>query len=329
MRPEDPEISVLIVSRTRGPQLRACLQSLREQIDPPKWELVVGANGDPEVVLEVRELFPHAKVEVIPRAHPGKARNSAIKRASGKTILFLDDDIQADPDLLRRLGELLAARPDVGVFGGPNLTPPNSSRFQVVQGAVLSSLISSGPVRRRYGPHPARFADERYFMLCNMAVRSGVLVQFDDTLICAEENRLLNELQAIGVRMLYDPSLIVFHDRRSDLKSFIRQLFKYGIGRGQLTSRDPTSIRPAYLAPLSLLLYVAALPILISWTPWWLLGAAVYLVLLTVNGLMVAITLRKPSAFVPAAGLTSVIHVVYAVGIIAGLWRGAGRKIRG
>ena len=57
------------------------------------------------------------------------------------------------------------------INASPNDTPPGSSRFQAVQGAVLASLVGSGPVRRRYGAHPPRHADERFFILCNLAVR--------------------------------------------------------------------------------------------------------------------------------------------------------------
>ena len=77
------------------------------------------------------------------------------------------------------------------MFGGPNETPANSSRFQWVQGAVLASMIASGPVRRRYGSHPPAEADERWFILCNLAVRRTVMRRFDDALVCAEENALL------------------------------------------------------------------------------------------------------------------------------------------
>ena len=48
-------------------------------------------------------------------------------------------------------------------FGSPSdyMTPPGSSGFQVVQGAVLSSLMGAGPVSRRYGARHAGLAREK------------------------------------------------------------------------------------------------------------------------------------------------------------------------
>src|ERR1019366_807555 len=128
-----------------------------------------------------------------------------------------------------------------------NSTPPGSSRFQLVQGAVLSSLVGSGPVSRRYGARQSGFADERWFTLCNLAVRRRVMLPFVDQLVCAEENELLAKLRSQGEPMRYEPSLRVFHARRAAPRSFARQMFKYGRGRGQLVARRPSTLRAAYL----------------------------------------------------------------------------------
>ncbi|MEA2462042.1 MAG: hypothetical protein QOH90_2219 [Actinomycetota bacterium] len=315
-----PAISVCIVTARRSPHLRRCLASLKAQVEAPPWELLVSANGDSAVADEVLATFPKAVVRFTPRANPGNARNLVVPLATGELILFLDDDIVAEPHLLSRLHRLSQAHPEVSVFGGPNLTPPGSSRFQFVQGAVLSSIVSSGPVRRRYGPHPAAKADERFFILCNLAVRRRAMVPFEHDLVCAEENRLLTELGRRGGAMLYDPSLIVHHERRPDLRGFVQQLFKYGRGRGQVMARDPRSIRSAHLAPALLLVYLLALPFVGAAIPVSLFGAAVYVAVVVANGVVVALTLKRASALPMAAGMTFLVHTVYGAGIWSGLW---------
>jgi GT2 family glycosyltransferase len=317
-----PEISICILAGHGLESLEACLESLGAQASPPSFELLVGGNPTPEAVSAVRRQFPAAQICHTGRRLPGAARNPLIERARGELLLFLDDDVTAPPELLRRLVDTAARHPEASVFGGPNDTPPNSSRFQAVQGAVLSSLVGSGPVSRRYGARQAGFADERWFTLCNLAVRRRVMLPFVDELVCAEENDLLATLRRRGEPMRYEPSLRVFHARRVSPRSFARQMFKYGRGRGQLLARRPTTIRAAYLAPVALLLYLVAVPVSI------VVGASAVLVLsplalyagLTIaTALRVGWMLRRPAGAVVAPALILALHICYGAGILRGL----------
>ena len=171
--------------------LDGCLEALASQIDAPPFELLVGGTPAPESASVIHRHFPQAAVCDTGQRLPGAARNPLIERAAGELLLFLDDDVTAPPDLLARLARLAIKHPQASVFGGPNETPPGSSQFQIVQGAALSSVMGAGPVSRRYGAHHAGPADERWFTLCNLAVRRKVMLPFLDELVCAEENALL------------------------------------------------------------------------------------------------------------------------------------------
>jgi GT2 family glycosyltransferase len=325
------EISICILAGHGLERLEACLESLRDQVSPPSFELLVGGNPTPAAVGLIRRCFPAAHVCDTGGRLPGAARNPLIERARGDLLLFLDDDVTAPPELLRRLVDIAARHPQASVFGGPNDTPPSSSRFQVVQGAVLSSLVGSGPVSRRYGARHAGFADERWFTLCNLAVRRRVMLPFLDELVCAEENELLAKLRSQGELMRYEPSLRVFHARRASPGPFARQMFKYGRGRGQLLARRPSTIRAAYIAPLALLLYLVAAPVSI------VAGASAAIVLLPLvlyagltiaTALRVAWMLRRPAAAPVAALLIPTLHMCYAAGTLSGLLRGNVRRKR-
>ena len=324
-----PEISICILAGHGLERLQACLESLGAQASPPSFELLVGGNPTPEAVAVVRRLFPAAQVCDTGRRLPGAARNPLIERARGELLLFLDDDVTAPPELLRRLVEIAAGHPEASVFGGPNDTPPKSSRFQTVQGAVLSSLVGSGPVSRRYGARHAGFADERWFTLCNLAVRRRVMPPFVDELVCAEENELLATLRRRGEPMRYEPSLRVFHARRVSPRPFARQMLKYGRGRGQLLARRPTTLRAAYLAPVALLLYLVAVPVSI------VVGVSAVLVLSPLAlyaGLTIATALRvgwmlgRPADAVVAAALIPTLHICYGAGILRGLLSRGSRR---
>lgn len=300
--------------------LHECLASVQAQIGAPAFEVLVVSDGDDDVADAVRQHFPTARVGFVESALPGAARNLLVERARGELLLFLDDDAALRPDALRRLDELAAAHPEADVFGGPNDTPPGGSRFQAVQGAVLASLMGSGPVRRRYGAHPATHADERFFILCNLAVRRAVMVPFATQLVCAEENAVLAELAAKGVVMYYDPELVAYHERRPTLRGFLAQMHKYGRGRGQVITMRPRELRPSFVAPSALLAFLAVLPLLIVLSgPAAVVPLVGYLGAVGLNATWIAGTLRSASAAPVAVALTVLLHLWYGAGVVRGV----------
>jgi GT2 family glycosyltransferase len=315
-----PVVSVCIVTGRRLRLLDAALACLADQRGAPPFEVLVCSDGDPEVAAVVLARFPSARICQVAGALPGAARNLLVAEATGSLLLFLDDDITFGPDLVADYAALAAAHPEMAVFGGPNDTPPGSSRFQLVQGAVLASIIGSGPVRRRYGAHPAGAATDQALILCNLAVRREAMVPFPRDLVCAEENAVLSELRRRGVGMYYAPDLVVYHERRATLGGFARQMLKYGRGRGQLVRREPRAMRLSYAVPSALLAYLVALPVLVvalgAWTGAPLLAYA--LAVLASAG-WVARTLRRPVEAPRAAGLLLVLHLCYGLGVLRGV----------
>jgi succinoglycan biosynthesis protein ExoA len=318
-----PQISVCILAGHGAAALDACLKSLREQVSGPAFELLVGGTPSAEAIAIAHAHFPGAQVCDTTGRLPGAARNPLIDRATGELLLFLDDDVTVPPDLLRRLATAAARYPEASVFGGPNETPSSSSRFQVVQGAVLSSLMGSGPVSRRYGARQPGLADERWFTLCNLAVRRDAMLPFVTHLVCAEENALLAGLRRRGEQMRYEPDLRVFHDRRPRVRSFAAQMFKYGRGRGGLLRRDPRTLRAAYLAPAALLIYLVVAVVMISLggpTPLVFAPGVAYCALVVATALRVAWTLRQLTSAPLAAVLIAIVHGCYGAGVLRGVF---------
>jgi succinoglycan biosynthesis protein ExoA len=319
--PEDPFISVCVVTGNRPAALGAMLSSLQAQVEAPAFEVLVVGTADPQVAGHVRSYFPRARVGLSTAARLGGARNFLLPAARGEWLYFLDDDVTVGPDVLRGLAELTTRHPEVGVFGGPNDTPPGSSRFQGTQGAVLGSLAGSGPVRRRYTTHRSAPARERDLILCNLAVKREAMVPFNDSLTGGEENGLLAQLARRGVLMRYEPSLAVFHDRRPDLRSFTKQMHKYGFGRGQVLGRSVRTMRVPYLLPIGLLAYLICLPVL-AWLSWWaLVPLGVYVAWVAAGALVVALGYQRArlTAFAVSFVLLPIIHIAYGIGLLRGV----------
>jgi glycosyltransferase involved in cell wall biosynthesis len=319
-------LSVCIATRRVDPLLVRCLDSLVAQIDPPVFEVLVCADSDDEVVAQVKKRFGIGGVAFAVSQDqawisPADKRNALIVKARGDVLLFLDDDVVADPHLLATLTRLAAERSTVDVFGGPNLTPPGSSRFQMVQGAVLGSLIASGPTRRRWGRHPGATADDRSFTLCNLAVRRRAMIPFRAGLDAGEENAVLNSLRQRGCEMRYEPDLRVYHERRPTLSGFARQIYKFGRGRGRIGAHDRTNLRLAHLVPSLLLLYLVALPVLAMAHRVFLLPAIAYVLVVAAQALKIGSSFdgRRFGAVAWATLLIPLVHACYGVGVVVGL----------
>lgn len=314
-----PVASICIATGRRPELLACCLDSLGHQEAAPTFEVLVCADGDASVVDLARRHLPEARVIVVPRANRTILRNRLMVQARGDLLVFLDDDVVVEKGFLRRLQDLSVAHPEIGVFGGPNLTPDQSSVFQITQGAVLGSLVAAGPVRRRYGRHPAELADERWFTLCNLAVRREVMVDFTEDLRCAEENAVLDQLRRNGVAMYYDPDLVAYHERRPRWRSFAGQMRTYGYGRGQLIRRKPRTARPALFAPSLVLAYcVLAGPLsLLSLLA--LVPLGVYALVVAAGAVKVGYSLRRPASAFLAAALILTVHACYGTGVLLGL----------
>src|SRR5271167_4660327 len=172
-------ISIVIITYRRLSELSQCLTSVLGADLPNDAEIVVVCNGREPATIELLASFAarDARLNIveIQRTSPAAARNSALARATGEIVYFLDDDVTVAPDLFSRALTTFAARPDAMVVGGPNLTPPGSDTFQRCVGEVFSSWFGAATVRdrfcRRGGMRPA---DDSALILCNLALRRQI-----------------------------------------------------------------------------------------------------------------------------------------------------------
>lgn len=189
------------------------------------------------------------------------ARNAGIEKINSDFIYFLDDDIFIDKDNFKILQDKINKYPVVGVIGGPNLNPPYSSRFQNLVGVLLSTYFMSYKMSARYYQKGVdRLTDDTELILCNLAIKKDLLtkynLKFNKLLHYNEENLLLEQLKKNKVPMLYTPDLVVYHHRRKNLKSFLRQVYNSGRGRGIMTTMLPSSIKLFFIFPTLLVLYL-------------------------------------------------------------------------
>jgi N-acetylglucosaminyl-diphospho-decaprenol L-rhamnosyltransferase len=165
MHQRTPDVSAIIISLNSKRFLKDCLDTLeRGPWRNVTHETLVVDNGSTDGSLELlAELYPDVPVLAL-----GKnlgfcpAGNLAARQATGRYLLFLNDDILIQEDAIAKLVEWMDAHPDAGVIGSRLLnldgtdqfssgrTFPNPMNALFGRKSVLTRLFPNAPSARRY-----------------------------------------------------------------------------------------------------------------------------------------------------------------------------------
>lgn len=189
---------------------------------------------------------------------PAEKRNLAIRDAKGEILVFIDDDAYPKADFFKILGRDFSNESVVAV-GGPAMTPRESKFWQRVSGAMFLSSLSGGFPERYRPAGKKKFVDD--WPTVNLSVRKKIFDDVggfrldywpgEDTIFC------LDLLAKKGVKILYDPELVVYHHRREGLAKHVKQISAYGLHRGFFAKRFPgTSFRWRYFMPSLFVLFI-------------------------------------------------------------------------
>ena len=255
--------------------------------------------------------------------HPTKQRNICLGLPlKGEFVYFIDNDTCVTEKALaefKRILELKGA--ELGVLGGPTLTPETDTLLMKNFGAVLASRLAVAKISSRYSKQGKfRETDDSELILCNLLVRREIFDRFgrfSEKLYPNEENEFIFRVKQAGVKVFYSPDFFIYRSQRKTFRNFLKQMFVYGRGRGEQTRLSPKSLRPGLLAPSLLLLYCAAL------VPALCLGASQFFALpLALYAILLIAPLAANFPWRPLyPGLTFAAHIMYGIGFLRGLLR--------
>jgi GT2 family glycosyltransferase len=207
-------VSAIVVSYDRDEPLRTTLECLLRQDPAPAEIILVDQTLRHEAPMQafLDGLVAAGRIVRIEQAEPNaqRARNRAIEAARGEVLLFIDDDVMMESDLVQAHWTNYRD-PDVAAVCGFFVEPGEAA---VKDLPCECSRATTGWI---YLPHCyAKRIDSHLLPSCNGSVRRDIAMQlggFDENFIYTllDDTDFACRLKNLGVRSVHDPAARLRH----------------------------------------------------------------------------------------------------------------------
>lgn len=223
------KLSVVIPTYNRAPTLRQSLALLAPQARElgDAVEIIVvddGSDDDTAAVVTASAADYAVRYEYQGNRGPAAARNKGMQLARGEWILFLGDDIYAQPGLLQRhlyVHEHLQPGATVAVLGLVTWDPA----------LEISPFMAWWGQRRLPYPRSLEpsFVENWRFYTCNVSAQRDFMLSqggFDEAFPDAafEDTEFALRLSKQGLRIYFCPQALAYHHHPTDLAGARRQM---------------------------------------------------------------------------------------------------------
>jgi GT2 family glycosyltransferase len=240
-----PALTIAICTKDHPELAERCIRAalrLRERARLLEVLVVDNAPSDERTAVMVSG-FKDVRYVREPKPGLDFARNRAWREARGELVAFIDDDAVLDPGWLDGLMRAWRVHPDAGMFTGLVLPYALDTRAQVMFEA--RGGFRRGFARLRYAGDT--MAGNAWYPAgagifgagCNMVIRRELLESlggFDDALDTGAPLPGGGDLDIFyrtirsGAPLVYEPSMLVFHEHRRELDRLRRQYYTWGLG---------------------------------------------------------------------------------------------------
>jgi cellulose synthase/poly-beta-1,6-N-acetylglucosamine synthase-like glycosyltransferase len=306
-------ISIIIPVKAINEFIRESLSYI-QQLDYQDFEVLIFPDEDKG------ESFPHTRVISTGSIGPAEKRDLALKYARGDILAFLDDDAYPKSDWLRN-ALVHFDNPEVAAVGGPAVTSSNDNIRQQASGEAYASWLVSGQYNYRYRPGRLREVDD--YPSVNLLVRKDIFARvggFNSNYYPGEDTKLCWDIIDLGYKIIYDPTVLVWHHRRPVFRPHLGQVAGYAVHRGNFARALATnSFKLVYFVPSLFVLFVIFFPVLGYFFKW---VYPLYLGVLTIYLLLVIVSVIRIKHFSVALLTASTIiatNFTYGIYFLKGL----------
>ncbi len=231
-----PLVSVVVPTFNRVAGLRRVLTAFeRQQPHDLPFELVVVDDGSEDETAQVLASFRSRRFPLRfarqSNGGPARARNRALKVASGELVLFGGDDIEPHPELVAEHVREHHRR------GDPRIAVLGLTRWPQDEELTSTMRHIDGPGAQQFsyaGFTDGAEYDFRHFYTSNVSLRRELLnsepagFSTDFSAAAFEDAELAYRLSRRGMRIVYRAAALAWHHHRYDARSFFQRQVRCG-----------------------------------------------------------------------------------------------------
>lgn len=309
-------LSLVVPVFNRPQEVEELLESLTRQTRRD-FEVVLVEDGSTlpcDAQVQRYEKVLDIQYTVKSNTGPGLSRNVGARLAKGNYLIFLDSDCVIPPGYVDAVYRRLT-RNFVDAFGGPDSADERFTPLQKAINYAMTSFFTTGGIRG--GGEKLDTFFPRSF---NMGYSRTVLEQTGgfSAMRFGEDIDMSLRIIKQGFRTALVPEAYVYHKRRSNLKSFFKQVFNSGIARIVLHKKHPGSLKLVHTFPALFVVGVLGMLLFAFLVhPLWVTPLVLYLV-----AIMIDATRRNASLQVGCLSvLASVVQLGgYGIGFLEACW---------
>ncbi len=309
--------SIIIPVFNRPDEIEELLESLNNQTEK-NFELIVVEDGSTETCEHVLAHYPDfdSSYHYKKNEKPAIARNYGAKHAKGDYFLFFDSDCIIPPHYFEVINKELAEN-YTDAYGGPDAAHPDFNDTQKAISYSMTAFLTTGGIRGG-----GEKIDKFYPRSFNMGISREAYEKiggFPVTGMHPGEDMVFSvEIikQGFTTRLIKDA--YVYHKRRNTLKTFFKQVFRFGKTRVVISKLYPETSKIFFWMPTVFTGGLLGLLILSLWCPLFLLPIFIYAFAILIDA-----SVKNKSLKV---GITAVLtafiqHVGYGLGFLISQWR--------
>ena len=208
------QVSVIVLSWNRKVDIKETLINLKEQTVKPVEVIVVDQGSDDGTLDMLEKDFLYVKLIKLHRNFgvPG-GRNVGAANAKGNILLFLDNDANLAPNAIELTIQKFKNNPMLGALG-----------YKIVNAFTNDLDYSSWPYQKSKLKNVNEPFETYTFCGCGHAIPKKVFEEvgyyWDDLFFSWEESELSIKILDKGYKILYDPSIKVYHRLSSENRTY-------------------------------------------------------------------------------------------------------------
>ena len=240
------DISFVIPVFNRPNEIDELLNSFCLQKESKDFEIVIIEDGSSNKCDKIIKNYKNLNISYYYKDNsgPGDSRNFGMNKAKGSYFIILDSDIILPENYCTILIDYLSKNFS-DCFGGVDDSHSSFNNFQKAVSFSMTSFITTGHVR---GGSRSKNFQPRSF---NMGISKEAFLKSGGfgKIHPGEDPDLSIRLKKAGFRTVLYENLKVFHKRRVSIKSFFKQVYKFGVARSILNHKFPDTRKITYWFP--------------------------------------------------------------------------------